>query len=312
MASAPESAPLPANAILIAGPTAVGKSDVAILLAENVGGEIISVDSMQVYRGLNIGTAKPSASERARVAHHLIDVLDVSESFDAAAFVRLAKAALADIAARGKIPILCGGTGLYFQALLGGLGQAPPADPTLRAQLEATPIEEMLRELAACDPATYASIDRANTRRIVRAIEVIRLTGKPFSSMRSDWSQAGLSANRSFLLTRSSSDLQQRIDIRVDAMFQNGLVAETEQMLAKGLAHNRTASQALGYRQVIEHLAGQRSLAQTVELIKIRTRQFAKRQLTWFKKHGHWTSLKIESEHSEHSTERILATLSKF
>jgi tRNA dimethylallyltransferase len=112
--------------------------------------------------------------------------------------------------------------------------------------------------------------------------------------MRSDWSQAGLSANRSFLVTRSSSDLQQRIDIRVEAMFQNGLVAETERMLAKGLAGNRTASQALGYRQVIEHLAGQRPLDQTIELVKIRTRQFAKRQLTWFKKHGHWKVIKSE------------------
>src|SRR3954470_676488 len=145
--------------IFLAGPTAVGKSDVALLLAEKLGGEIISVDSMQVYRGLDIGTAKPSISDRARVAHHLIDVLDVSESFDAAAFVRLAKAALADIAARGKIPILCGGTGLYFQALLGGLGQAPPPDPTLRAQLELIPSEQLLEELAVRDPATHASID---------------------------------------------------------------------------------------------------------------------------------------------------------
>jgi tRNA dimethylallyltransferase len=294
-------ASLPANAILIAGPTAVGKSEVALLIAEKVGGEIISVDSMQVYRGLDIGTAKPSASERARVAHHLIDVLDVSESFDAAAFVRLAKVALAEIAARGKIPILCGGTGLYFQALLGGLGQAPPSDPTLRAQLEAMPVGQLLEELAVRDPVTHTAIDRANPRRVIRALEVIRLTGKPFSSVRSDWSRAGLNANRSFLLTRSSGDLQQRIDIRVDAMFQNGLVAETERMLAKGLAENRTASQALGYRQVIEHLAGQRSLDQTIELVKIRTRQFAKRQLTWFKKHGHWKSLKVEPADSAES-----------
>jgi tRNA dimethylallyltransferase len=305
MAAASEPTPLPANAILIAGPTGVGKSEVALLLAEKLACEIISVDSMQVYRGLDIGTAKPSAPDRTRVAHHLIDILDVSESFDAAAFVRLAKAALADITARGKIPILCGGTGLYFQALLGGLGQAPPPDPTLRAQLEATPIEQLLEELAARDPATHASIDRANPRRIVRAVEVIRLTGKPFSSMRSNWSQAGLGANRSFLLTRASSDLHHRIDLRVDAMFQNGLVAETEHMVAKGLAHNRTASQALGYRQVIEHLAGQRSLDQTVELVKIRTRQFAKRQLTWFKKRGHWESVKMESSDA---AERIAAS----
>jgi tRNA dimethylallyltransferase len=308
MAAELTTASLPANAILIAGPTAVGKSDVALLLAEKLGGEIISVDSMQVYRGLDIGTAKPSISDRARVAHHLIDVLDVSESFDAAAFVRLAKAALADIAARGKIPILCGGTGLYFQALLGGLGQAPPPDPTLRAQLELIPSEQLLEELAARDPATHASIDRANRRRVVRAVEVIRLTGKPFSALRSDWSQAGVSHNRSFLLTRSSNDLLPRIDLRVDAMFQNGLVAETERMLVKGLVKNRTASQALGYRQIIEHLAGQRSLNQTIDLVKIRTRQFAKRQLTWFKRHGYWKSFKFEQGDS---TDRMVATLLK-
>src|SRR6184192_406284 len=137
MAEELQPVPLPANAILIAGPTALGKSEAAILLAERLGGEIISVDSMQVYRGLDIGTAKPGASDRDRVPHHLIDVLDLSETFDAAAFVRLAATTLADIVARGKVPILCGGTGLYFQALLGGLGQAPPSNLTLRTELEA-------------------------------------------------------------------------------------------------------------------------------------------------------------------------------
>jgi tRNA dimethylallyltransferase len=305
MAGEIQPAPVPANAILIAGPTAVGKSEAAILLAEELKGEIISVDSMQVYRGLDIGTAKPGPSECAQIPHHLINVVDVSESFDAAAFVRLATTALADIAARGKTPILCGGTGLYFQALLGGIGQAPPPDPILRAELEAIPLEQLLEELAEGDPATLASIDRANRRRVVRAVEVIRLTGKRFSSMRSDWSQAG-SGNRGFLLTRASSDLQRRIDVRVDAMFQKGLAAETGQMLARGLDKNRTASQALGYRQIIEHLSGQRSLDQTIELVKIRTRQFAKRQLTWFRKHGHWESLRIEPGDS---IERVVDTL---
>ena len=191
-------APLPGNAILLAGPTAVGKSDAAILLAERVGGEIISVDSMQVYRGLDIGTAKPDMTERARVAHHLIDILDVTESFDAAAFVRLTRAALEDIGRRGKVPILCGGTGLYFQALTGGLGQAPPSNPGLRSELEALPIEQLLEELAARDPVTHGSIDRANRRRVVRALEVIRLTGKPFSVLRSDWSQGGMGGGRCF------------------------------------------------------------------------------------------------------------------
>ena len=145
---------------------------------------------MQVYRGLDIGTAKASPADRARVPHHLIDVVDVTEPFDAAQFVRLARRAVADIQSRGRLPILCGGTGLYFKAFLEGLGQAPPADAALRAVLEATPLPELLRELAERDPATYERIDRQNPRRVIRAIEVIRLTGKPFSAQRADWHHA--------------------------------------------------------------------------------------------------------------------------
>src|SRR5947209_7131052 len=141
----------PFTLFLLAGPTAVGKSDVALLLAEQLGGEIISVDSMQVYRGLDIGTAKPSPADRARVRHHLIDVAELTEPFDAATFVRLARAVLAEIKSRGRVPILCGGTGLYFQALLGGLGSAPPSNPALRSELERLPLADLLTELAARD-----------------------------------------------------------------------------------------------------------------------------------------------------------------
>src|SRR4051812_18154535 len=295
MAEGAKASVVPSNAILLAGPTAVGKSEVGMLLAEALEGEIISVDSMQVYRGLDIGTAKPDLYERNRVRHHLIDVVDVTEPFDAAHFIRLANTALEDIRSRGKVPILCGGTGLYFQALLGGLGQAPPSDAVLRAELEATPTEKLLEELSAHDPPTHAAIDQANRRRVVRAIEVMRLTGKPFSALRSDWTRESVQdTKRSFLLTRSSSDLQFRVNTRVGAMFQKGLVVETEELLRRGLAENRTASQALGYRQVIEHLRGNRSLSETIELVKIRTRQFAKRQMTWFCKHGQWTCSKSE------------------
>ena len=188
MAAEPEpylsSTTLHPRLLLLAGPTAVGKSAIALRLAEERGGEIVSVDSMQVYRGLDIGTAKPSHADRARAPHHLIDVVDVTESFDAAQFVRLAHLAVADIQSRGRLPILCGGTGLYFKAFLEGLGQTPPADVSLRAVLEATPLPELLRELAERDPATYDRIDRRNPRRLIRAVEVIRLTGKPFSAQR--------------------------------------------------------------------------------------------------------------------------------
>jgi tRNA dimethylallyltransferase len=279
--------------VFLAGPTAVGKSAIAIALAERVGGEIISVDSMQVYRGLDIGTAKPSAAERLRVPHHLIDVAELTESFNAARFVGLARQAASQIQARGRVPIFCGGTGLYFQAYLAGLGQTPPADPALRAELEATPLAELLRELAQRDPVTYARLDQRNPRRVVRALEVIRLTGQPFCSQRAPWPLQPSTLNHQpstifCALSRAPAELRARIDARVDAMFARGLVAETQRLLAAGLAQNRTALQALGYRQVVEHLRGQRSLADTAAVVKQRTRQFAKRQITWFRHHGRW------------------------
>jgi tRNA dimethylallyltransferase len=290
--------------LFIAGPTAVGKSAVALALAEKIGGEIISVDSMQVYRGLDIGTAKPTAAERARVPHHLIDICDLHEAFDAAQFVRLAHLAVAEIQARGHTPIFCGGTGLYFKAFLQGLGEAPPADEILRAELEAQPLEQLLAELRERDPATFQKIDRRNPRRVIRAVEVIRLTGKKFSAQRATWesvSRITHHASRLLCLTRVPDDLHARIHRRVDEMFARGLVEETRHLLNHGLAENKTAMQAIGYRQVVEHLRGERHLAATIELVKIRTRQFAKRQLTWFRRHGNceWIELPPNDTASE-------------
>lgn len=272
--------------ILLAGPTAVGKSEVALALAEQVGGEIVSVDSMQVYRGLDIGTAKFGPAERARVPHHLVDVVDVTESFDVARFVQLARDTVAQTQARGRVPILCGGTGLYFKAFLEGLGEAPPANPQLRAELEAAPLAELLQELATRDPVTYARIDRRNPRRVIRAVEVIRLTGQPYSAQRAAWSRGGqrVACAPIICLTRAAGDLRRRIEARVEAMFARGLVEETRRLLAHGLAHNPTAMQALGYRQVVEYLQGLRSLTETIALVKIRTWQFARRQMTWFRR----------------------------
>ncbi len=295
--------------LLLAGPTAVGKSEVALLLAERLSGEIISVDSMQVYCGLDIGTAKPSLECRGRIPHHLIDVVDLTEPFDAAQFLRRAHESLAQIVSRGRVPILCGGTGLYFKALLHGLGSAPPADPILRRELERLPMSELLRELAETDPVGYEQIDRNNRRRIVRAIEVSRLTGKPFSSQRADWSLA--THNKpvlSFAFTRSAAELRQRINSRVDEMFGLGLVTETEQLLKRGLAQNQTAMQALGYRQVVDYLRGELSLSETIELVKVRTHQFAKRQMTWFRHQLplNWLSLGPEVPVNS-AAERIMA-----
>src|SRR6185295_13546052 len=206
----PPSSILHPRPILIAGPTAVGKSKITLQLAEQIGGEIISVDSMQVYHGLDIGTAKPSAAERARVPHHLIDVAELTESFDAARFVALAENAVGEIASRGRVPILCGGTGLYFKAFLDGLGEAPPSDAALRAELEAAPLEKLLDELRERDPQTFARIDQKNPRRVIRALEVIRLTGRKFSEQRAEWSHASPRsphATNFFGISRAAHDL---------------------------------------------------------------------------------------------------------
>ena len=311
--SSPSSKPA-SRPIFLAGPTAVGKSEIALLLAEKIGGEIISVDSMQVYRGLDIGTAKPSAEERARVRHHLIDVVDLTESFDAAQFVGLANDAVAGIRNRGHVPIFCGGTGLYFKAFLNGLGDAPTANVQLRAQLEATPLPDLLSELAEKDPVTYESIDRKNPRRVVRAIEVIRLTNRPFSVQRSNWTHGTRNTQHATAiigLSRSIEDLRARIDARVDAMFARGLVDETRRLLERGLAQNKTAMQALGYRQVVEHLRGERSLPETIELVKTRTRQFAKRQMTWFKRQLNVQWLELSQNNDPRAAVKSLLSASR-
>lgn len=270
--------------VVLAGPTATGKSSVALELGCLLPGEIVSVDSMQVYRGLDLGTAKPTPAERAAIPHHLIDVAELTESFDAARFVTRAGEAVSQIEARGRIPILCGGTGLYFNAWLNGLGDAPPPDTALRAELDALPLAELLDELARKDWATFDEIDVRNRRRVVRAVEVIRLIGRPFSQQRAHWPErAPTLAGRSFGLLRSREDTIRRINARVEAMFAAGLVEETRGLLDRGLATNRTAQQAIGYRQVMEYLEGKRSRLETIELVKVRTRQLAKRQLTWFR-----------------------------
>ena len=307
-----QSTSLPAP-ILLAGPTASGKSAVALAIATRLGGEIVSVDSMQVYRGLDLGTAKPTAEEQAQVPHHLVDVAGLTEPFDAAKFVQLASAAVAAIQAKGRVPVLCGGTGLYFNVWLNGLGDAPPPDPNLRAELEALPLPALLDELARRDLATFDEIDLQNRRRVVRAVEVIRLTGRPFSEQRAAWPErAPALAGRSFGLLRERADLVRRIDCRVDAMFRDGLIEETRRLLGLGLEQNRTAMQAIGYRQVVEHLRGERSRLETIELVKVRTRQFAKRQLTWFRGQLDLDWLEVPaSEAPDATAERLLARLAQ-
>ena len=283
--------------ICIAGPTASGKSAVAIKIAERLQGEIISVDSMQVYRGLDIGTAKPSEAEQAGIPHHLIDCAGLEETYDAARFVREATAAERKI----ERPIYCGGTGLYFQAWLEGLGESPPADAAVRAEIEAKSHEEQLVELKAADPETFERIDQQNPRRVVRALEVIRLTGKPYSEQRAEW-QNTVPSNF-FLIEREREDLRARIEARVEAMFAAGLVEETCSLRA-ALEDNRVAQQALGYRQVIGYLQGEQDLPNTVAMVKSRTWQFARRQKTWFRRLQGAVRLSVSADEAPAETAR--------
>ena len=283
--------------ISIAGPTASGKSAVAMEVAKQIQAEIISVDSMQVYRGMDIGTAKPTPDEQVGIPHHLIDCAGLEETYDAARFVREANEAERQI----ERPIYCGGTGLYFQARQEGLGETPQADAAMRTAIEAMRHEERLAELEAADSLTFERIDQQNPRRVVRALEVIRLTGKPFSEQRAEW-QNTVPANF-FLIEREREDLRTRIEARVDRMIAAGLVEETCSLRA-ALENNRVAQQALGYRQVIRHLRGELDLPDTVALVKSRTWQFARRQMTWFRRLQGVVSIAVSAEEAPSETAR--------
>lgn len=280
------------TAIAVVGPTASGKSALALLLAERFGGEIVSCDSMQIYRGMDIGTAKPTPEERRRVPHHMIDILDPDEPYSAADYGDEAARVATEILSRGKLPVFCGGTGLYLTAALTGRhGEAPPSDPALRAELsERGKTEEgrakLYEELAAVDPISAAATHKNNLRRVVRALEIYRLTGKPKSVFdeesrncppRFDCLTLGLDFPERGALYR-------RIDRRVDEMAAAGLYDEAKTLWEKGyLASGTTAGQAIGYRQFLPCFTGDLTPEEAAEDIKLATRRYAKRQLTWFK-----------------------------
>lgn len=265
--------------IFIVGPTAVGKSAVALELAGQLGAEIISADSMQVYRGMDIGTAKLTPAERARIPHHLIDVCDVSEPFDAKQFVSLAESVI-----RHRSPVIvCGGTGLYIRALRHGLFEGPARDAALRQRLEAMPATELFAELQRLDPQTAAQIDRHNPRRLVRALEVFHTTGKPIRKLQTQWNDA-TDTGIVIGLERDRTELVARIERRIDEQMAAGWLEEVRRLMARGLEKNPTAMQAAGYRELAAHLRGDLALPEAVALIKTRTRQLAKRQMTWFRR----------------------------
>jgi tRNA dimethylallyltransferase len=268
----------------IAGPTASGKSQLGMLLAQALDAEIISVDSMQVYRGLDIGTAKPSHADQQQVRHHLIDVADLHEPFDAAAFRRLALEAALEIDRRGKPILFCGGTGFYFQALLQGVGEGPSGDPMLREHLRQWDDEQLKEKLRDLDPEAYQRIDLQNPRKVIRALEVVVLTGRPFADSQADWSQPlPLGRGRCWIIDRPVEQLNERIVQRVDEMLRDGWIEETRQLMERGLESAPTASKAIGYPQVVEYLSGRMGFDAMKRWIAIRTRQLAKRQRTWFR-----------------------------
>lgn len=271
--------------LALIGPTASGKSAVAMALAKGEGAELLSVDSMQVYRGMDIGTAKPAADERAQVRHHLIDVVEPIETFTAARFVECADAVIADAAARGMPLIVTGGTPLYFKSLFEGLFSGPSADSELRQRLVACSNEELAERLARVDGPAAARIHVNDTRRLIRALEVFELTGKPISSLQNEWTSPVQRHHAIWIgLTWDRDALNRRINARVRSMLEAGWLDEVRTLLARYGSLSDSASEATGYKELIDHLAGKISLDDAVEQIKIATRQLARRQMKWFRR----------------------------
>ncbi len=292
--------------LFLVGPTAAGKSAVALELAGRLDAEIVSADSMQVYRGMDIGTAKPTSAERALVRHHLIDVCEVGDVFDAKQFVGLASTAIADIHSRAKLALVAGGTGLYVRALRQGLFEGPSRNEVLRARLEALTAPELFEELQRLDPQTAARVDRHNPRRLVRALEVFHETGKPISELQKEWSkdEPGQHATPIVCLNRTREDLHARIERRIDGQIAAGWLEEVRRLLPLGLEKNPAAMQAAGYRELVAHVHGEIPLDNAVALVKTRTRQLAKRQLTWFRREPQlqWMEIGRAEQPSETAT----------
>lgn len=277
----------------LAGPTACGKTAVSLVLAKRINAEIIALDSMTLYRGMDIGTAKPSELELSMVPHHLIDVLNPEDEFSVADYISAAAAAVSGILDRGRVPLFVGGSGLYLRAILRGMFEGPAADPEIRRRLEddanrcgTTSLLDRLREI---DPKTAARLHANDQRRIIRALEVYELTGQPMSAHQQQGPRPiDERPEHVYWLSPPRDWLHRRIDARVEQMFEDGLLAEVKQLLARDEPISQTARQALGYKEVIDWIdattdPSSQNLAELIALIQTRTRQFAKRQHTWFR-----------------------------
>ena len=271
--------------IVICGATATGKSDIAIKVAQSIGGEIINADSMQLYRGMDIGTAKLGLAERGGIEHHLLDVLDVNQDSTVAWYQDQARTVITEIHGRGKDAVVVGGTGLYIKAILDDLN-FPDTDPEVRAKLEAEAVEfgaaSLFERLELLDPAAALAIDQANTRRIIRALEVIEITGKPFTANLPREDSSRYPDAMQFGLVMDRDHLRERIDLRVDRMWERGFVAEVDQLITQGIKDGSTAQRALGYAQIISMRNGLMSEDEAKEDTKRASRQYARRQETWF------------------------------
>jgi tRNA dimethylallyltransferase len=275
--------------VALLGPTAAGKTELAAELAVRLGGEVVSVDSRQVYRRLDIGTAKPDAATRARVPHHLLDLVEPDEPFDAATYARLGRSAIAAMADRGRPVVLCGGSGLYFRVLTEGLFAGPAPDPEVRreldAELERAGAIAMHAELRRVDPRAAERIAPRDAVRIRRALEVVRQTGRPIS----EWQEGHGFTDRPyevlvFVLSPAVAELDRRISDRAAAMWRRGLVEETRQVLAAGFDGSCKPLAAIGYREAQEHLRGTLAPDEAIAAITLATRRYAKRQRTWFRR----------------------------
>jgi tRNA dimethylallyltransferase len=272
----------------LTGATAVGKTAIGVALAKRLGAEIISLDSMAIYRGMDIGTAKPSPAIRELVPHHLIDIVDPDEEYSVAQYVDDVSAAVTDIRSRGKEPLFVGGTPLYLKSLLRGLFDGPPADWKLRGEIEAelaqVGSQALFDRLAQVDPIAASNIHPNDTRRLIRALEVLRATGEPISHQQMQFEENRAAEDcRVFVLRRQREELHQRIEARVRAMIDAGLVDEVRGLIQDGRELSRTARQAVGYSEALAYLGGEYDHDEMVARITYHTRRFAKRQGTWFR-----------------------------
>ena len=283
---------IPAETIIIAGPTGAGKTDLSLRLAGELNAEIIGADAFQIYRGLPILTAQPEAGHISQVRHHLVGSVDPDESYDVGRYLREALPILKAVSARGKRPLVVGGTGLYVKALLGGLHELPAGNPELRKELEGMSLPDLITRLTVLDEIAPGIIDLANRRRVERALEIVLLTGKPLAASRQGPTEPPPGV-RTLLVTRDREDLNSRIDGNVKAMFERGVVGEVEALPERKTGP--TASMTLGLREIRSHLRGELSREEAIAEISASTRRYAKRQMTWFRHQHNFPVLNLSS-----------------